>query len=66
LQLENQYRLFDYSINVNDVVQLMVRETVSNNESLKISSPKVSKNVKEETPTPSCSSAISSSDEVNI
>jgi len=64
-QLENQYRLFDYSINVNDVVQLMVRETVSNNESLKISSPKVSKNVKEETPTPSCSSAISSSDEDN-
>jgi len=64
-QLEDQYRLFDYSINVNDVIQLMVRTAVA-----EINSPKKSKvtiNSKKETPTPSCSSTTSStSDEVNI
>lgn len=58
-QLEDQYRLFDYSINVNDVIQLMVR--VNENNVSKKSVSKVTANVcKNETPTPSCSSATSS------
>lgn len=67
-QLEDQYRLFDYSINVNDVIQLMVRAAVA-----EISSPKKSKvttnskSSKKETPTASCSSTTSSTlSEVNI
>ncbi|XP_015367414.1 PREDICTED: E3 ubiquitin-protein ligase UHRF1-like [Diuraphis noxia] len=62
-QLEDQYRLFDYSINVNDVIQLMVRTAVA-----EINSPKKSKvtiNSKKETPTPSCSTTSSTSDEDN-
>jgi len=65
-QLENQYRLFDYSINVNDVIQLMVRAHSIKNNTPETAS-KVIKNLEIETPTPSCSSATSStSDEVNI
>lgn len=64
-QLEDQYRLFDYSVNVNDVIQLMVRAAVA-----KIDSPKKSKDTmssKKDAPTPSCSSTTSSiSNEVNI
>jgi len=66
-QLENQYRLFDYSINVNDVIQLMVRTDFTKFSTPEKSASKVTKNLKIETPTPSCSSATSStSDEVNI
>jgi hypothetical protein len=57
-QLEDQYRLFDYSINVNDVIQLMVR--VADEE---INSPKESKvtiSSKKDELTPSCSSTTSS------
>jgi len=64
-QLEDQYRLFDYSINVNDVIQLMVRVAVA-----EINSPKKSKvtiNSIKETPTTSSSSTTSSTlNEVNI
>lgn len=64
-QLEDQYRLFDYSINVNDVIQLMVRAAVA-----EINSPKKSKvtiNSIKETPIPSSSSTTSSTlNEVNI
>lgn len=63
-QLENQYRLFDYGININDVIQLMVRATLPEK-----NSPKkvVVTKKKEKSPTPSCSTATSSvSDEVNI
>lgn len=67
-QLENQYRLFDYSINVNDVIQLMVRAAINENSSPKKSVSEVeAKLCKNETPLPSCSSASSSvSDKVNI
>lgn len=64
-QLEDQYRLFDYGVNVNDVIQLMVRAAAT-----KIDSPKKSKDTissKKDVPTPSCSSTTSSiSNEVNI
>ncbi|XP_025424158.1 E3 ubiquitin-protein ligase UHRF1-like isoform X2 [Sipha flava] len=60
-QLENQYRLFDYSINVNDVIQLMVRAAVNENSSQKKSVSKVTtKLCKNETHIPSSSSAASS------
>lgn len=57
-QLEDQYRLFDYSINVNDVIQLMVRVADA-----EINSPKESKvtiSSKKDELTPSCSSTTSS------
>lgn len=48
-QLENQYRLFDYSINLNDVIQLMVRTVVSKENLPKQSGSKITKNLKNET-----------------
>ncbi|XP_001945737.1 E3 ubiquitin-protein ligase UHRF1 isoform X1 [Acyrthosiphon pisum] len=57
-QLEDQYRLFDYSINVNDVIQLMVRAAVAESNSPKKS--KVTINSIKETSTP-CSSSTTSS-----
>lgn len=70
-QLEDQYRLFDYGINVNDVIQLMIRETLdkkkSPKKSPKKSSSTITKDLKEEIPIPSCSSSgSSSSDTVHI
>lgn len=71
-QLENEYRLFDYAINVNDVIQLMIRKNVTENNSPKISKTKskqseVTNNSKEKMHIPSCSSAVSlTSDEVSI
>lgn len=66
-QLEDPYRLFDYSINVNDVIQLMVRTDLAESKTPETSESKITKDLKIETPTPSCSSATSStSDEVNI
>lgn len=63
-QLENEYRLFDYGVNVNDVIQLMVRTTLPQKKSPK---KPVDIKAKEKSPTPSCSTASSSmSDEVNI
>lgn len=62
-QLENTYRLFDYGINVNDVIQLMVRIDVAEISPTK----KSSRAVKNETPTTSSSSTSSSAlDKVNI
>ena len=64
-QLEDQYRLFDYSINVNDVIQLMVRAAVAESNSPKKS--KVTINSIKETSTPCSSSTTSSTlNEVNI
>lgn len=48
-QLENQYRLFDYSINLNDVIQLMVRTVVSEENVPKQSVSKNTENLKNET-----------------
>lgn len=53
-QLENQYTLFDYSINVNDVIQLMVRTVI-------IEEKKPLKNVILKAPTQSTSASSSSS-----
>lgn len=63
-QLENEYRLFDYGININDVIQLMVRATLPEKKSPK---KELVTKIKEKSPTPSCSTATSSvSEEVNI
>lgn len=51
-QLEDQYRLFDYGINVNDVIQLMIRVTVDKKT--------VNQNLEEEMAIPCCSSSDSS------
>lgn len=66
LQLEDEYRLFDYGINVNDVIQLMIRKDITENNSPKSSPSKVTNNLKEKMHTPNCSAASSTSDEVNI
>lgn len=60
-QLENQYRLFDYSINLNDVIQLMVRTVVSEENLPKQSVSKITENLKSETLTPSSTSSPVSS-----
>lgn len=60
-QLENEHRLFDYGINLNDVIQLVVRAEKNSPNEVVVAKPK------EKSPTPSCSIATSSmSDEVNI
>jgi len=59
-QLENQYSLFDYGININDVIQLMVMESVTENNSIKNMPLKAPKNSKDETYIESCSTATSS------
>ncbi|KAE9529076.1 hypothetical protein AGLY_012030 [Aphis glycines] len=59
-QLENQYSLFDYSININDVIQLMVMASVTRTNSTKKSVMKVPKNLKNKTYIQSCSTATSS------
>ncbi|XP_012145319.1 ubiquitin-like with PHD and ring finger domains 1 [Megachile rotundata] len=43
-QLEDGYKLYDYNINLNDVIQLMVRIQVDNTESIATSSSSVSSN----------------------
>ncbi|KAF0704134.1 E3 ubiquitin-protein ligase UHRF1-like, partial [Aphis craccivora] len=58
--LENQYSLFDYGININDVIQLMVMESVTENNSIKNMPLKAPKNSKDETYIESCSTATSS------
>lgn len=66
-QLENQYSLFDYSININDVIQLMVMASVTKTNSTKKIVKKVHINFKDETNIQSCSTATSSViKEVNI
>lgn len=65
-QLENQYSLFDYSININDVIQLMVMASVTKTNSTKKSVMKVPKNLKDKTYIQSCSTATSSIIKVNI
>lgn len=64
-QLENQYRLFDYSINLNDVIQLMVRTevrtVVSEENSPKKSLSEIIECFKNDILTPSSSSSIVSS-----
>lgn len=65
-QLENEYRLFDYAINVNDVIQLMIKKEVAENNSSNTSQSKVTNNLIEEMPIPSSSAVSSTSDEVNI
>jgi len=55
-QLENEYSLFDYSININDCIQLTI---VSVSEEVKIIEEptlKLSKNLKKKTSIPSCAS----------
>lgn len=67
LQLEDEYRLFDYGINVNDVIQLMIRKDIIENNSPKSLPSKVTNKLKEKIHTPNSSSAATSiSDEVNI
>lgn len=63
-QLENQYSLFDYSININDVIQLTVM--ASNTEANTIKKPilEVPKDLKDETSI--LSSDTNSTTEVNI
>lgn len=64
-QLENQYRLYDYGININDVIQVV--GTVDNEKtSTKKKPSKDTKNVKNETLIPSCSSAATSSTSHNV
>lgn len=63
-QLENEYRLFDYAINVNDVIQLMIKKEVTENNNP--SQSEVTNNLIEEMPIPSSSAVSSTSDEVNI
>jgi len=65
-QLENQYNLFDYSININDVIQLIVMASVTENNSIKNMPLKAPKNSKDETYIQSCSTATSSVIEVQI
>jgi len=66
-QLENQYNLFDYSININDVIQLIVMASVTENNSIENLPLKAPKNSKDETCIQSCSTATSSViEEVNI
>lgn len=64
-QLENQYRLFDYGININNVILLMVKyphEKKTHPNSV----PNVIRNFVNKSYTPSCSSTIiSTSDKVN-
>ncbi|XP_025191295.1 E3 ubiquitin-protein ligase UHRF1-like [Melanaphis sacchari] len=59
-QLENQYNLFDYSININDVIQLITMTTVAETNFTKKSVLEVSKNLKDETCIQSCSTDFSS------
>lgn len=64
-QLENQYSLFDYSININDVIQLTIVSVTENN-ALKKSMSKDSKNLKDNESILSCASDTSSkTEEVN-
>jgi len=64
-QLENQYSLFDYSININDVIQLTIVSDTETN-TLKKSMSKVSKNLKDNESILSCASDTSSkTEEVN-
>lgn len=66
-QLENQYNLFDYSININDVIQLIVVASVTENNSIKKSPLKAPNNSKDGTYIQSCSTATSPViEEVNI
>jgi len=55
-QLENQYSLFDYSININDCIQLTVvpvtEETIT--DTIEESTFKLSENLKKKTTIPSC------------
>jgi E3 ubiquitin-protein ligase UHRF1 len=66
-QLENQYSLFDYSININEVIQLIVIVSATETDSTKKSELKVPKNLEDEKCIQSCSTATSSiTEEVNI
>jgi len=63
-QLENQYRLFDYSININDVIQLIV---VASSDIETNSTEKAPKILKDQASIQCSSSATSSvTEEVNI
>jgi len=61
-QLENQYSLFDYSININDVIQLTIVSVTETN-TIKKSMSKVSENLKDNESILSCSSDTSSKTE---
>lgn len=66
-QLENQYSLFDYSININDVIQLTIMSVTEETNAKKKSTSKVSKNLKDETSIPSgASDTNETTEEVNF
>uniref|UniRef100_A0A2S2PRQ6 RING-type E3 ubiquitin transferase n=1 Tax=Schizaphis graminum TaxID=13262 RepID=A0A2S2PRQ6_SCHGA len=66
-QLENQYSLFDYSININEVIQLIVIVSATETDSTKKSVLEVPENLKDEKCIQSCSTATSSmTEEDNI
>jgi len=65
-QLENQYSLFDYSININDVIQLTIVSVTETN-TVKKSMSKVSEDLKDNDSVLSCASGNSpKTEEVNI
>jgi len=67
IQLENQYSLFDYGININDVIQLTIMSVTEETNTIKKSTSKVPKNLKDKTSVPSCESdTIETTEEVNF
>lgn len=62
-QLENQYSLFDYSININDVIQLTI---MSETDSIQKSTLKVPENLKDKSILSCASDTNSTTKEVNI
>ncbi|XP_050541918.1 E3 ubiquitin-protein ligase UHRF1-like [Daktulosphaira vitifoliae] len=61
-QLDDQYRLFDYNININDVIQLMKKVIISDSSLVKKSTTKINKTKKEKATTSSTSDV---KDEIN-
>jgi len=53
-QLENQYSLFDYSININDCIQLTIMSVTEETNTINKSTLEVLKNLKNKTSIPNC------------
>lgn len=66
-QLENQYSLFDYSININDCIQLTIMSVTEETNIINNSTLKVPKYLKNKTSIPSCvSDTNQKTEEVNF